>query len=138
MYGIMPQFDYKPVKDMTSSLNASNLVAVMLESSNAIANAEAIAAVPGIDVLLIGTNDLCVEMGVQGQLGHAKVVDAYARMIAACRKHNKWPGMGGVYDDKLMQQYIDMGSRFILAGGDLGFLMDGAAKRAASLRKSQS
>jgi 2-keto-3-deoxy-L-rhamnonate aldolase RhmA len=138
VYGIMPQFDYKPVKDMTSSLNASNLVAVMLESSNAIANAEAIAAVPGIDVLLIGTNDLCVEMGVQGQLGHAKVVDAYARMIAACRKHNKWPGMGGVYDDKLMQQYIDMGSRFILAGGDLGFLMDGAAKRAASLRKSQS
>jgi 2-keto-3-deoxy-L-rhamnonate aldolase RhmA len=138
VYGIMPQFDYKPNKDMTTSLNASNLIAVMLESSNAIANAEAIAAVPGIDVLLIGTNDLCLEMGVQGQLGHAKVVDAYARMIAACRKHNKWPGMGGVYDDTLMQQYIDMGSRFILAGGDLGFLMDGAAKRAASLRKSKS
>ena len=138
VFGIMPQFDYKPNKDMTSSLNASNLIAVMLESSNAIANAEAIAAVPGIDVLLIGTNDLCLEMGVQGQLGHAKVVDAYARMIAACRKHSKWPGMGGVYDDTLMQQYIDMGSRFILAGGDLGFLMDGAAKRAASLRKSKS
>ena len=138
VFGIMPQFDYKPNKDMTSSLNASNLIAVMLESSNAIANAEAIAAVPGIDVLLIGTNDLCLEMGVQGQLGHAKVVDAYARMIAACKKHSKWPGMGGVYDDTLMQQYIDMGSRFILAGGDLGFLMDGAAKRAASLRKSKS
>jgi 2-keto-3-deoxy-L-rhamnonate aldolase RhmA len=138
VYGIMPQFDYKPNKDMTTSLNASNLIAVMLESSNAITNAEAIAAVPGIDVLLIGTNDLCLEMGVQGQLGHARVVDAYARMIAACKKHNKWPGMGGVYDDALMQQYIDMGSRFILAGGDLGFLMDGAAKRAASLRKSKS
>src|SRR5689334_2591816 len=36
VYGIMPQFDYKPNKDMTSSLNASNLIAVMLESSNAI------------------------------------------------------------------------------------------------------
>ena len=35
--------------------------------------------------------------------------------------------MGGVYDEKLMQRYIDMGARFILAGGDLGFLMDGAA-----------
>ena len=43
--------------------------------------------------------------------------------------------MGGVYDEKLMQRYIDMGARFILAGGDLGFLMDGAAKRAALLRK---
>jgi 2-keto-3-deoxy-L-rhamnonate aldolase RhmA len=138
VFSSMPQFDYKPTRDLTSSLNASNLIAVMLESSNAIANAEAIAAVRGIDVLLIGTNDLCVEMGVQGQLGHAMVVDSYARMIAACRNHSKWPGMGGVYDDKLMQQYIDMGCRFILAGGDLGFLMDGAAKRAASLRKSKT
>jgi len=132
----MPQFDYKPTADMTASLNKSNLIAVMLESANAIANAEAIAAVPGIDVLLIGTNDLCVEIGVPGELGHAKVADAYARMIAACRKHAKWPGMGGVYDDTLMQRYIDMGARSILAGGDLGFLMDGAAKRAALLRKT--
>ena len=52
----------------------------MLESATAIANAETIAAVPGIDVLLIGTNDLCVEMGVPGELGHTKVVDAYAHM----------------------------------------------------------
>ena len=138
VYSVMPQFDYKPAADMTASLNTSNLIAVMLELANAIANAEAIAAVPGIDVLLIGTNDLCVELGVPGELGHAKVVEAYARMIAACRKHAKWPGMGGVYDDTLMQRYIDMGTRFILAGGDLGFLMDGAAKRAALLRKVKS
>ena len=138
VFSIMPQFDYKPAADMTASLNKSNLIAVMLETANAIANAEAIAAVPGIDVLLIGTNDLCVELGVPGELGHAKVVDAYARMIAACRKHAKWPGMGGVYDDKLMQRYIDMGARFILAGGDLGFLMDGAAKRAALLRTTET
>jgi 4-hydroxy-2-oxoheptanedioate aldolase len=134
VFSIMPQFDYKPTADMTASLNKSNLIAVMLETANAIANAEAIAAVPGIDVLLIGTNDLCVDLGVPGELGHAKVVDAYARMIAACRQHAKWAGMGGVYDDKLMRHYIGMGARFILAGGDLGFLMDGAAKRAALLR----
>jgi 2-keto-3-deoxy-L-rhamnonate aldolase RhmA len=138
VFSAMPQFDYKPTADMTASLNKSNLIAVMLESARAIANAEAIAAVSGIDVLLIGTNDLCVEMAVPGELGHAKVVDAYARMIAACRKHAKWPGMGGIYDDKLMQRYIDMGVRFVLAGGDLGFLMDGAAKRAALLRKIQT
>jgi 4-hydroxy-2-oxoheptanedioate aldolase len=136
VFSIMPQFDYKPNTDMTALLNMSNLIAVMLESANAIANAEAIAAVPGIDVLMIGTNDLCIEMGVPGQLGHPTIVDAYARMITACRKYAKWPGMGGVYDDDLMRRYIDMGARFILAGGDLGFLMDGAAKRAAHLRKA--
>ena len=138
VFSIMPQFNYRPAADMTALLNQANLIAVMLELATAIANAETIAAVPGIDVLLIGTNDLCVEMGVPGELGHTKVVDAYAHMIAACRKHAKWPGMGGVYDDKLMQRYIGMGARFILAGGDHGFLMDGAAKRATLLRTTKT
>jgi len=134
VFSMMPQFGYRPTADLTASLNRSNLIAVMLESANAIANAEAIAAVSGIDVLLIGTNDLCIDMGVPGELGHDKIVDAYARMIAACRKHAKWPGMGGVYDDELMQRYIAMGARFVLSGGDLGFLMDSAARRLTVLR----
>jgi 4-hydroxy-2-oxoheptanedioate aldolase len=134
VFSIMPQFEYKPTANLTTSLNNSNLIAVMLESTAAINNAEAIAAVPGIDVLLIGTNDLCIEMGVPGELGHAKVVEAYARMIAACRKHAKWPGMGGVYDEELMRRYINMGARFILSGSDLGFLMDSASRRLNLLR----
>ena len=35
----------------------------MLETPEGIANADAIAAVPGIDVLLIGSNDLCTALG---------------------------------------------------------------------------
>jgi 4-hydroxy-2-oxoheptanedioate aldolase len=134
VFSMMPQFGYRPTADLTASLNAANLIAVMLESADGIANAEAIAAVPGIDILLIGTNDLCVDLGVPGELGHAKVADAYARMIAACRAHGKWPGMGGVYDETLMRRYIDMGARFILSGGDLGLLMDSAARRLNFLR----
>src|SRR6185436_3909273 len=109
----------------------------MLESRVGIENAAEIAAVPGIDALLIGTNDLCLDLGVPGELGHANVADAYARMIAACRAHGKWPGMGGVYDEPLMQRYIDMGVRFVLGGGDLGFLMGGAERRAKFLRGLQ-
>jgi len=134
VFSMMPQFDYRPTANLTASLNSANLIAVMLESANAIDNAEAIAAVPGIDILLIGTNDLSIEMGVPGELGHAKIVDAYARMIAACQKYAKWPGMGGVYDDELMMRYISMGARFILSGSDLGFLLDGGSARTTFLR----
>jgi len=137
VFSMMPQFDYRPTANLTASLNSANLIAVMLESANAIDNAEAIAAVPGIDILLIGTNDLSIEMGVPGELGHAKIVDAYARMIAACQKYAKWPGMGGVYDDELMRRYIGMGARFILSGSDLGFLLDGGSARTAFLRSSK-
>jgi 2-keto-3-deoxy-L-rhamnonate aldolase RhmA len=134
VFSIMPQFEYQPNTNMTALLNKSNLIVVMLESTNAVDNAEAIAAVSGIDVLMIGTNDLSIDIGVPGELGHAKIVDAYARMIAACRKNAKWPGMGGVYEEDLMRRYIDMGTRFILSGSDLGFLMTGASTRVQLLR----
>jgi 4-hydroxy-2-oxoheptanedioate aldolase len=138
VFSSVPQLDFKPMQpaDM-AALNAANLITVMLESPTAIDNAPEIAAVPGIDVLLIGTNDLCVEMGIPGELGHAKVTAAYECMIAACSKHGKWPGMGGIYDEPLMQRYIGMGARFILAGGDLGFLLGAATDRTEFLRKMQ-
>ena len=79
--------------------------------------------------MLIGTNDLCAELGIPGQFGDAKVEDAYRKVIAACNKHGKHPGMGGVYDPKLMEKYIGYGMRFILSGGDLSFLMAGAKTR---------
>jgi 2-keto-3-deoxy-L-rhamnonate aldolase RhmA len=114
---------------MTAALNAANLICVMLETPAAIQHAEAIAAVDGIDSLMIGTNDLCIEMGIPGELANPKVADAYAAVAAACKKHGKWPGMGGVYDEPLMQKYVDIGCRFLMAGADLAFMMGAGRKR---------
>jgi 4-hydroxy-2-oxoheptanedioate aldolase len=84
--------------------------------------------------VLVGTNDLCAELGIPGQFADPKVEDAYRKVIAACKKHHKHPGMGGVYDQKLMEKYIGYGMRFILSGGDLSFLMAGARSRTEFLR----
>jgi 2-keto-3-deoxy-L-rhamnonate aldolase RhmA len=134
--GGMAYFGYRPtpIGEATKTMNAETLVVVMLETPQAIANAEAIASVPGIDVLLIGTNDLMMEMGLPGQFAHAEVLKAYETVIAACRRHGKWPGMGGVYDDALMAKYIAMGMRMIIAGNDRGMLMAGVTQRAKFLR----
>jgi len=136
VFSSMPHFDYRGVKvdEMTAALNAANLLIVMLETPAAIADAEAIAAVDGIDVLLIGTNDLAIELGIPGELGHEKMADAYTRMVAACQKHGKWPGMGGVYDEPLMRRYVDLGCRFLMAGADLAFMMAAGARRTEFLR----
>jgi 2-keto-3-deoxy-L-rhamnonate aldolase RhmA len=134
--GNMPGLGFAamPVGEATRRMNDENLVVVMLETPQAIDNADAIAAVPGIDVLLVGTNDLCAEMGIHGQFADPRVAAAYEKVIAACRKHGKHPGMGGVYDPQLMPKYVGMGMRFVLAGNDLAFLMAGAKERAAMLR----
>lgn len=134
--GALPQFAYSsvPVGEATVTANQETLVIVMLETPKAIANADAIAAVSGLDVLLIGTNDLCAEMGIPGQFNDSRVEDAYRAVVAACRKHGKFPGMGGVYEPKIMEKYIGYGMRFILSGGDMSFLMAGARERANFLR----
>ena len=135
--GAQAIFDFKriPIGEMIEAANSALLVIALMETPTAIANAEAIAAVPGIDALLIGTNDLAAEMGIPGDYGHARIAGAYETVVAACRKHGKWPGMGGVDAEELMQKYIGMGMRLVLTGSDGGFLMAGAAHRAAQARE---
>jgi 2-keto-3-deoxy-L-rhamnonate aldolase RhmA len=112
-----------------AAINAEILTVVMLESPEAIRNADEIAAVDGIDVLFIGTSDLTAELGISGQMGHQKVIDAYRAVGDACRKHGKILGMGGVYDEENASRYVGMGARFILTGSDHSYLMAGADNR---------
>jgi 2-keto-3-deoxy-L-rhamnonate aldolase RhmA len=134
--GALPQFGYRGVGvgEAAKIVNAEMLVTVMIETPRALENAAKIAAVPGIDVLLIGTNDLAMEMGIPGQFAHPNIVAAYEKVIAACRRESKWPGMGGCYAEDLLRRYIALGMRMILGGNDLPFLMTGATERAKLLR----
>ena len=123
-----------PIKEMAKTINDNLLVTIMLETPTAIANADAIAAIDGIDCLLIGTNDLCAEMGIHGQYGHEKVAAAYDTAAAACRNNGKFLGMGGVYDEELATKYIQKGAQMILSGQDLGWMMQAAKARSGFLR----
>jgi 2-keto-3-deoxy-L-rhamnonate aldolase RhmA len=135
--GALPQVAFQPlpVAETTAAVNEATLLVVMLETPTAIDNVEKIAAVAGIDSLLIGTNDLCMEMGIPGQVGDPQIAAIYERVIAACRANGKYPGMGGVYDPPLMQRYIALGARLVLAGSDLSFMLAAARERAAAVRR---
>lgn len=134
--GSLPQtlFQTLPVPETVALINEQTLVVAMIETLKGRDNVDEIAAVPGIDVLLVGCTDMAAELGVPGQLGHASVKEALDCVFAACRRHGKVAGVGGVYDDALMAEYIGKGARLILSGSDLAFLMTGARQRAATLR----
>ncbi|MBT5263320.1 MAG: aldolase [Rhodospirillaceae bacterium] len=138
--GSLPQLDFRSVSmaESVEAVNSSTLLILMLESPQAIENVDAIAAVPGVDAVLIGTSDLCMELGIPGQPDHPKVVDAYERTAAACRAHGKHMGMGGVYEPELMRGYVEIGARLVLAGSDMSFLMAGAKAQAAATRSMLS
>ena len=136
MTGVLPQLDFKKhsVLEVSETINNEVIIVIMLETPKAIENVDEIASVKGIDVLLVGTNDLCMEMGIPGQFNHPKVKSSYKKVIEACNNNNIVPGMGGVYDSSLMHEYIDLGMKFILCGSDLSFLMQAATDRVNDLR----
>ena len=121
-----------------AAINPEILVVAMIESSEGVANAAAIAAVEGIDGLLIGTSDLTAEMGISGQILHPRVKEAYRGVGAACRAAGKFLGMGGVYELEAMKHYADLGVQFILTGSDHAYILASAKLHSAFFRKLEA
>ena len=134
--GALPQIDFQamPIGEAAAAINAATMVVVMVETPKALENVEAIAAVPGINVVLVGTSDLTMEMGIPGQTGDQRVAAAYERVIAACQKNGVHVGMGGISDHDHMARYITMGARFVLAGSDIALMMKAAKEQSARVR----
>jgi 2-keto-3-deoxy-L-rhamnonate aldolase RhmA len=138
-YGGPPAaFAFNPpaVAQAQAQINDAILIVAMIESPVAIRNAADIAAVDGIDVLLIGASDLSSEMGIAGQIGHASMRQAFKAVEKACKTHNKTYGMGGVYDQEMAMYYVRNGARFVLAGIDHSYLMSAGKTRTEELRKA--
>jgi 4-hydroxy-2-oxoheptanedioate aldolase len=129
------EFRSMPVGDLTRHLDRDFLIAIMLETEQSIENCEEIAAVEGIDVVMIGGNDLCLDMGIPGDVMNPRVVAAFERVAKACRSNNRHLGLGGVRTSEDLKVYFDMGYRFILAANDVTMLVDAGRRRTGALRE---
>ncbi len=135
--GALPHFGYRNVKPAAANaaLNEATMVVVMVETIAALENVEAIAAVDGVDLLMVGTNDLCAELGITGQYDHPAVADAYVRCIAAARASGKHVGVGGLAGrPDLVAKCVAAGARYVSTGTDLAFLIGAANEKAAFVR----
>src|SRR5215510_1036949 len=136
----LPHLHYRsfPAAEAMAALNTATMVIVQCENSQALDKVEEIAAVDGVDMVLVGVNDLLLDWGLPGQYEHEKVRDCYSRVIAACRKHGKHAGVGGLSSrPKLVAEYVRMGARYVSTGTDLQFLLAACADRAKEVRSIQ-
>ncbi len=134
--GPLAQAEFANVSDPASmaALNRETLTIVMIETQQALDNADAIARVDGVDALLIGTNDLAADLGIPGKVGDDKIAAAYRTVAKACKGAGKFFGMGGVYSKELIQRYLKTGVQFMLGGADVGFMLEGAKARREMIR----
>jgi 4-hydroxy-2-oxoheptanedioate aldolase len=136
--GALPHLEYRPfpTDEVYAAVNDATMVIVQFESAEALEKADEIAAVEGVDMVLLGINDLLASMGIPGQYEHAKVRDAYTRTIAACRKHGKHVGVGGLSTrPKLAAEFIAMGARLVSTGTDIQFLQAAMTEKAKQVRE---
>ncbi|KAJ5238019.1 hypothetical protein N7489_008110 [Penicillium chrysogenum] len=136
MTGQLPQFGLQgiPVQETIRQANQSaSTVFAMIESHDAVERAGEIAAVEGVDVILVGSLDLSIELGIPGQFNSEQYRTALETVSKACRTHGKIFGLAGIYDDPVIQDWAinELGVRFMLVQQDTS-LISGGGKRAAA------
>ncbi|HUG13660.1 MAG TPA: aldolase/citrate lyase family protein [Thermomicrobiales bacterium] len=113
--------------DYASRIDDELFVAVQIESIQAVENAEAIMATPGVDGCWLGPADLALSMGIHPSNAanddrHARAIE---RVLEACVNTGKIPGFAAFSPPDALRR-AEQGFRYLTAGSDSGFLMGGA------------
>jgi 4-hydroxy-2-oxoheptanedioate aldolase len=136
--GGLPHLHFRsfPAAEAYAALNDATMIIVQFESAAALARTDEIVAVDGVDMVLLGINDLLADLGTPGEYDHPRVREAYASTIAACRRHGKHCGVGGLSTrPELVAEFVKMGARYVSTGTDLGFLLGACSARAKQVRE---
>ncbi|MEM7021793.1 MAG: aldolase/citrate lyase family protein [Pseudomonadota bacterium] len=78
-----------PTMEKLAAANRRTTLFAQIETREGVDNADALAAIDGVDCLWIGHFDLSCSLGIPGQFEHKDFTDAVATVTKACKKHNK-------------------------------------------------
>lgn len=135
--GIIRATDYgRRWSDYFQQANDNSLVVAQIETAAAVEAAEEIAAVEGVDVLFVGPLDLSVCLGCAGDFTQTHFKQALERVIAACKRHGKSPGI--LSRPQLVAQHKQMGFRFLALGSDSGSVVAGLQQSLQQIAESRS
>ena len=137
-FGSGPRLGYAAIgqAEVCKIINDETLLMAMIETPEAVENADAIAAVPGIHVLHIGASDLSTEMGIPGQYKHERMRAAFETVAKAAKRHGKAMGVGGVRQDFEFQSWlIGSGMRYLTGGSDVGYILSAGRADVKQLRE---
>lgn len=134
--GPLPGMDYAlvPADRLCAEAERDTMVIAMIESAAGLSAVEQIAATEGVDMLMIGSNDLADGLGHRGDLDHPEVAQAFVRIASAARDNGCKFGVMGL-PERLVQAYArDLGAAYIVATNDTNLMIEGGAALLGRLR----
>jgi len=139
MIARLPQsgFAKTPNTDLIEAANRMTVCQALIESRVGVSNADAIAAVEGIDILAIGMNDLTADFGCPGDARNAEIMSACQAVANAAKRYNKIAVVGGVANEQHFADMLKMGfAPLVFAGIDTDIMADGVVSRRARWREA--
>ncbi|MFN3653246.1 MAG: HpcH/HpaI aldolase family protein [Armatimonadota bacterium] len=120
--------------DYFRAANEELLIIVQIETAEGVARAREIAAVPGVDCLLVGPGDLTQSLGVAWQFGHDRVWSAIQETFQAARTAGKIAGIMPAGLDHA-EQCVEAGARMLIWGPDLALFQRAAQEEAGKVQE---
>jgi len=130
-----PHTDFQAPDDPAAYMTQANrgvIVAIQIETMEAVELMDEITATDGVDMLYLGPSDLSASMGLAGQPDHPRVWQAIRRVVEVCRKHRKIPG--GHLRPDIAVKAMAAGMNVIGYAAGIQVLKDGAARHVRVLR----
>jgi 4-hydroxy-2-oxoheptanedioate aldolase len=113
-----------PMGDYIKQANEQSFVLIQMEDTKAVEQAEAIAALPGVDMIMLGPADFSVLTGIPGKFDHPSIEAAISAISRAARNTGKqWASTCGSAEQA--RRMVDQGCRLILHGADIVFVKQG-------------
>ena len=131
------QTDYKPLKtpDFMKEANEHTLIVAQIETREAIENIEAILDVEGIDVGLIGPNDLSISMGIPDQMGSEIITKAIDKVVESAKKKGKASGIH-IGNIEALKKWRTKGMTVLAFSTDIGFMYNASKSSLEELKGS--
>ena len=119
-------FQSVPTLEQNALLNRETLVIPMIETPGAVDLADEFFAIDGVDGILVGSNDLCTDLGIPGQYDTPQYLDSVEKVIEAGVRAGKPVGIGGIGGRlDLLERFFQKGATWSLSGGDGAMLQAG-------------
>jgi staphyloferrin B biosynthesis citrate synthase len=134
--GGYPHFDFRsvPLSESVPQLNEHCLLVCMIETMEGLNNIDKIAAIKGVDVVHLGSNDMLANMGKPGKFDDPDIVAAQERVIKAARANGIFAGCGGNRDVERQVKAINRGAQFVTTQTDIGFMAASANQWTSGVR----
>ena len=129
--GNQPILNFQAVPTLLQNdlLNRETMVIPMIETPGAVELTDEFFAIEGVDGILVGSNDLCTDLGIPGQYDNRKYLDSITKVIQAGVKAGKPIGIGGIGGRlDLLEKFFQMGATWSLSGADGAMLQAGMKK----------